>query len=61
MNILSLLTSKQIEDEGICKVCKGNAKYMERVENDDGTISEVWHFCEACEGTGREGGDGDVD
>ena len=55
------LTDEQIEENGICKVCRGRGKYGHEVHNKDGTVTIKIHFCEACGGTGYEPSDGDVD
>ena len=55
------LKAEKIEEEGICPTCKGRAKWMERHTEEDGTVTEQWHYCEDCDGTGYISGDGDVD
>lgn len=53
-------TKQQIEDNAICPVCEGQGKMKHEVHtNEEVTIQ--YSFCEACEGTGRDTNDGDVD
>lgn len=55
------LTDQQIEDNGICSTCRGNGKYGKIVKDDQGSQIVEYFFCENCDGTGFESGDGDVD
>lgn len=55
------MTKQEMEDNGICTTCEGNGKYQVRKIETDGSVTIHWIFCEPCEGTGRESGDGDVD
>lgn len=55
------LALKFIVDNGVCRTCRGRAKYMTRtVDEKTGEVSISWRFCEDCNGTGYErDGDGD--
>lgn len=54
------LSEKEIEDNAICRVCRGRGQ-SEVQETVDDIIETTYKFCEACGGTGLEDGDGYVD
>lgn len=54
------LSDDQIEEEGICKICRGNGSYGIQVEK-DGQVELEYKFCEVCDGTGFDKSNGDFD
>ena len=38
----------------ICRKCKGNAQFLQRIEDDDGMVELTTQVCDKCQGTGAE-------
>lgn len=51
----------KIEDEGICRTCRGHGSFGTSKEDEDGTVTIGYKYCEDCGGTGFDQSNGDFD